>query len=223
MAALAYLFKMLIDPRGTSREILEKNDIKISLCIVLNFGIIMAAGMLISYFTKGYPPPPQDLKIWIEAWGEFTMLPFLKLPAESYRLVQAIFMIPLVLAIWILMAGSARLLSALFGGKSSFDQFASLFGLSFFVFWIIASIFDTVMSGVLGGFVLAALRLEYGVVVKDIISAVYPLTYIVLFGLGGIYNAIVVHEADGLSVIKTSIIGLVTFAWPVVLIALLLR
>ena len=41
------------------------------------------------------------------------------------------------------------------------------FSLSLFSFWILAAVMDTLISGVFGSFVLKALHLEYGRVVKN--------------------------------------------------------
>ena len=50
-----------------------------------------------------------------------------KVPTQHYRLAQAIFMTPLVVAIWIWMAGSARLLSIGFGGRVTYRQYLILY------------------------------------------------------------------------------------------------
>ena len=82
--------------------------------VVFVFASILEASFLISYLKGDYPPDPEELRLSIEAWGEFAMLPFVKIPAESYRLTIAIFMIPLVLGAWIVMAGFTRPLPVLF-------------------------------------------------------------------------------------------------------------
>jgi hypothetical protein len=152
------------------------------------------------------------------------MLPFLKVPAESYRLAMAIFTVPLMLAIWMLMAGSARLLSILSGrGRVSFDQYLNLFGFGFFAFMIVAAALDFLYSGVFGGFVLAALEKEYGPIVKSVVAAFPPVMYTTLYGLGGAYNAIAAREGKGYSIPSTLIVGCVTFSWPTLLVTLLLR
>lgn len=223
MKTLSYLFQMIIHPRRTSQALLKEKSLIPAFWVVFGFGAIFAISFLISHFKGDYPPPAEELELWIEAWGEFTMLPFIKIPAEQYRLLQAIFIVPLTLAIWILMAGSARLLSILFGGKTSFDQYASLFGFSFFVFWILATIIDAVLSGVFGEVVLSALRLEYGTTGRNLIVYFYPIMYTILFGLGGVYNAIVTIEAEHFSAWKAALIGMVTFIYADILIACLIR
>jgi len=179
--------------------------------------------MLISHLQGDYPPPPADLKTWIDAWGSFTMLPFINVPAESYRLTQAIFMIPLMFVIWMLMAGSARLLSILFGRKTSFDQYLNLVVFGFFPWMILSSVLDGLMSGVFGGFVLSALRMEHGPLVKNLITNYYPIMYSVLFGVGGVYIALAARRADGIKWWQAVLVGFATFIWPTLLGALLLR
>ena len=178
---------------------------------------------MISHVKADYPPPPDELNIWIETWGEFAMLPFVKIPAEKYRLAQAIFMIPMVIAIWILMAGSAKTLSILFNGKVAFRQYLNLFGFSFFVFWIMGSILDTIYSGILGEIVLNALKLEYGQYVKIFVTYFPSIMWVGVLSLGGIYNAIVIHETERFSFTKSALMGMVTFVWPIVLISTLVR
>ncbi len=223
MKSLSYLWKMVIHPRRTTDELFQEKNPLPALWIILGFGLIFAVMMLISHLQGGYPPPPADLKTWIEAWGSFTMLPFINVPAESYRLVQAIFMIPLMFVIWMLMAGSARLLSISFGSKTSFDQFLNLLVFSFFPWWILASVMDGLMSGVFGGFVLSALRMEHGVLAKNLITNFYPVMYSVLFGLGGVYNGLATYRAGGLKWWQAALIGFITFFWPLFFATILLR
>jgi hypothetical protein len=214
---------MLVRPRRTARELLSEGEIYPSLIVVLGFALLESLLFLISYLAGDYPPPAGELRTWIDTWGEFAMLPFIKVPAESYRLAQAIFMVPLTLAIWILMAGSARLLSILFGrGRVSFEGYLNLFGFSFFAFMIVTAALDFTFSSVFENFA-SALRGEHGTFARSAAAMFPPAMYTVLYGLGGLYNAIVAREGEGYSIPKTAIVGIVTFSWPMVLISLLLR
>jgi hypothetical protein len=214
--SLALLPKMVFRPRKIARELLVEKTIHPSLIVVLGFALSESLLFLISYLAGDYPPPAGELRIWIETWGEFSMLPFIKVPAESYRLTMAIFIVPLMIAIWILMAGSARLLSIIFGGgRISFDQYLNLFGFSFFAFMIVAAVLDFTFSSVFGNFV-SALRGEHGTFARSTAAAFPPAMYTVLYGLGGLYNAIVAREGEGYSIPKTAIVGIVTFSWPMV-------
>ena len=128
-----------------------------------------------------------------------------------------------MLAIWILMAGSARLLSLFFGGgRVSCEGYLNLLGFSFFVFMIAAVALDFAFSDVFRNFV-EALRGDYGMFARSAVAAFPPAMYTVLYGLGGFYNAIVACEGEGYSFSKAAIVGIVTFLWPMVLISLLLR
>lgn len=223
METISRLLRIIQHPRKVSRELLKEETVYPSLSVVLGFGIVLSLLFLYSHLQGDYPPPPGDLETWIEAWGEFSMLPFINIPVESYRLAQAIFMTPLVIAVWMLMAGSAKILSSLFGGKVSYVQYLNLFGFSFFVFWITGSFLDMVYSGIFGGFALEALRWEYGSFIRSFAVNFPPVMWTTVLSLGGIYNGIAIHEGERFSIGKTALIALVTFAWPIVLVSLLVR
>jgi hypothetical protein len=159
----------------------------------------------------------------IEAWGEFSMLPFLNIPAEVYRLFLAEIMIPLLLAIWILMAGSARLISILFGGKVTYKQYLILFSYSFFSFFLIASILDMIYSGLMFRVIMSALRGEYGPLVRQGFILYPAFFWVTALGLAGIYNGIVCQEGEGWAWWKSALVAVVTFVWPMVLISFTLR
>lgn len=214
---------MVVRPRQTTDELLHEPSLLPALWVILGFGLLTGAGMLISHLKGEYPPPPADLQTWIEAWGEFTMLPFIKTPPETYRLVQAIMMVPLMFTIWILMAGTARLLSIAFGSETTFDQYLSLLAFSFFPWWILATVLDSILSGAFGGFVLAALRLEHGPLVRNLIVNFYPFMYTVVFGIGWVCNSLAAHRAGGLRGWQAALIGFAAFFWPLFLATLLLR
>ncbi|MBN1581395.1 MAG: hypothetical protein JXA89_11900 [Anaerolineae bacterium] len=224
MEPLIKLCKMIIHPKRTSREILQDTkSIRQATTIVIGFGAVLTLLFLISHLTQDYPPPADELATWIETWGEFPMLPFLKIPAEQYRLAQALFGLPLVLAIWILMAGSARLLSVAFKGQVPYEQYLSLFGFSFFAFWILGQILDITYSAILEDAILRALRMEYGAAIKEIVALFPAVMWTGVLTLGGIYNGIVTYESEGFSAIKAGAIAMATFVWPIVLISVLIR
>jgi hypothetical protein len=209
---------------------LQDENIHASLAVVLGFALVLSFLFLVSHFRGDYPPPPKDLETWIETWGEFAMLPFVKIPAEDYRLAQALFFTPLILGTWILMAGTARTLSLLWDGRVSFAQYLNLFGFSFFTFWILGSVLDMVYSGLLGRHMLQALRGGNGPLVKMVFAQFPSLMWTIVLGLGGVYNAIVSHEGEQAaqetrwtSGLKAALVGVATFFWPMVLISLLVR
>lgn len=223
MNAIRNLWMIVIHPRRTSQAIAQDRSIFPSLAVVLVFGLIYALLFLMSHLAHDYPPPAGELKVWIDTWGEFAMLPFVKIPAENYRLAQAIFIIPLVLAIWLLMAGSARVLSVVWGGKVSFEQYLNVLGYSFFAFWIVGQVLDMSYSGILWPWILPALRMEYGPGIQAFCANFPSVMWTVSLSLGGLYNGIVTYELERFSLWKVVVIGLVTLAWPIVLISILLR
>jgi hypothetical protein len=206
---------------------LRQETLNASLAIVLGFGIVVGLLFARSHLAQDYPPPPDALETWIETWGEFAMLPYLKIPAERYRLAQALLMIPLSLAVWILMAGSARVLCVLFGGRTTFVQYANLFGHSFYVFWALAVLLDGLYTLLLGDHLLRALRLEYGPLARAFVAHYPPLMWTLALGVGAAYNGIVAYESEEatgiVAVLKAAAIAVATGFWPIALSALLLR
>lgn len=223
MVVLTRLLYIIINPRRTAQQILKEKKLTPALGVVIGFGLIFSTLSLISYFKGDYPPSPDELQTWIDAWGEFTMLPFLKIPAERYRLAQGLFFTPLVFAIWILMAGTARVFSIAWVGKGGFMEYLNLFAYSFFAFWILSSLLDMIYSGLLGLFVLNALRMAYGPAVRTVVASFPPVMYTTLLGMGGIYNGLMIHEREGFSLHKTILIGMMVFVWPIFLISILIR
>jgi hypothetical protein len=223
MKTLTYLWKMLISPRRTSRELAEEPRVRYAAALVLAYGAALSLGFLIGAINHAYPPPPDVLAVWIKTWGEFTMLPFLKIPAENYRAFLAIIMIPLSLTIWMLMAGTAKLLSLLFKGNARYEQYLNLMGFGFFPFLWIAAILDLIYSGLLEPLALPALNLQYGAWARAFFLWFPPLEYTILYGLGGIYNGIAAQTAERWAVWKSVAVGVLTFIWPFLLITALLR
>ncbi len=214
---------MIPHPGKTSREIAGAASIAPSLVVVTSFGVVHGLLFYISYLAKDYPPAPAVLEVWIRAWGEFSMLPFLKIPAESYRLFLAFAMLPIALGAWMLMAGSAKILSGLFGGKASYDQWLNLTCFSFFPFLILAALLDILYSGLLGSFIVPGLQMEYGPAANAFFLYFPQLFYPVLLALGGVYTAIAARRVEGFSLWKSGLIGMIAFAWTTMLWATLLR
>jgi hypothetical protein len=223
MKTLVMIRFMLLSPRRTSRALRNERNIAPSFWLVLGYGGLVALGFLISALQRDYPPPPETLAVWIAAWGEFTMLPFLKISPENYRPFEAILMLPLALAIWMLMAGSGRLLSILFGGRVSYEAYLNLFGLAFFPFLLLAAVLDTIYSGFLDPFIVPALQNVYGPLARIFFTNFPPLMYIIVLGLGAVYNSIAVHSAEGFGWLKAILSGFIAFAWAILLLTVLLR
>jgi hypothetical protein len=210
---------MIIAPRKTARELLAETSLLWPSSIVLILGFISSIGFYIGYLQHAYPLP----KEMVEAWGSFAMLPFFNIPAEEYRLFLAIIMVPFLLGLWALMAGAANLLSRILGGKVTFKQYLILFAYSFFSFYLIASILDSIYSGLMFGQIMRALRNEYGPTIRQLFI-LYPMIFWpTALGLAGIYNGIVCQEGEGWAIWKSILVAAVTFALPMLAISLTLR
>jgi hypothetical protein len=223
MNTISKFWKIIVAPQRTALELARENSIRSSLSVVLSLGFVLALMNLASALAHDFPPPADEFQTWIDAYGEFAMLPFLNIPPEHYRLAQAIFAIPLVLALWILMAGSAKLLSILFGGKVSYDQYLNLLCFSFFTFWILAGVIDTAINLLSGDYMLSSLRGEHGVFARGFYVYSFSINWTVLLTVGGVYNGLVSYFTEKFAAWKAVVIGMVTMAWPIVLTSLLLR
>jgi hypothetical protein len=220
----ARVVKIIARPRRTAREILaDPGSLRGATAFVLAYAVAVSVLFLSSHLAGDYPPPPEELATWTGTWGEFAMLPFVEIAPERYRLAQAIFFTPLVLATWMLMAGSARLISAFWRGRIGYTQYLSLFGFSFFVFWALASGLDLCYSLAMGDLVVPVLRGEHGPMARALAAGFPPVVWTLLLGLGAVYNGIVTYEGEGFSVPRTMLVSAVTVFWPFSLITFLIR
>jgi hypothetical protein len=191
--------------------------------LVLGASLFLATGMFVSYLNRDYPPAPDVLKIWLDTWGEYLMLPFLKIPPESYRLFLAAIMVPLGFALWMLMAGTAKLLSLLLGGRASYEQYLVITAFSFFPFWILAGIMDSIFSGAIDGYVLQALTGQLGPFATVFWKNVPAFFYTFLYGLGGVWIGIGTAGVERFKWWKAVLIAAFSFGWPMLLMSVLIR
>lgn len=216
-------FRILFSPFQSARALPAAVRVRPAALLVLSASLFLAVGMFVSYLRRDYPPAPDVLKIWIATWGEFPMLPFLKIPAESYRLFLAVIMVPLGFAMWMLMAGTARLLSLLMGGRASYEQYLVITAFSFFPFWILAGIIDSIFSGVIDGYVLQALTGQYGPFATAFWKNFPSFFYTILYGLGGVWIGIGAAGIERFPWWKALPVALLSFAWPMLLVSALFR
>lgn len=216
-------YNILISPFRTARGLPAAVRVRPAALLVLAAGLFMAVGMLISHLSHAYPPAPHVLKIYVDAWGEYLMLPFLKIPPESYRLFLAVIFIPFAFAIWMLMAGTGKLLSLLMGGHASFEQYLVITAFGFFPFWISAGVIDTIFSGVIDGYVLQALTGQLGPFATAFWSSFPQFFYTFLYGLGGVWIGISTAGVESFRWWKAVLVSLFTFGWPMLLMSVLVR
>jgi hypothetical protein len=216
-------FRILISPFYSAKAMPASVRVRPAALLVLGAGLFMAVGTLISYLSHEYPPAPDVLKIWVDTWGEFLMLPFLKIAPESYRLFIAAILVPLAFTMWMLMAGTAKLLSLLMKGHASFEQYLVITAFGFFPFWILAGIIDSIFSGVIDGYVLQALTGQLGSFATAFWTNFPKFFYTALYGLGGVWIGISTAGVESFKWWKAVLIAFFSFAWPMVLITVLLR
>jgi hypothetical protein len=216
-------FRILFSPFRTAKALPASVRVRTAALLVLGAGLLMASGTLVSYLKHSYPPAPDVLKIWVDAWGEFLMLPFLKIPPESYRLFTAIILVPLALAMWMLMAGTAKMLALVLRGHASYEQYLVITAFGFFPFWILAGIIDTIFSGVIDGYVLQALTGHLGPFATAFWTNFPKFFYTILYALGGVWIGIATVGVESFKWWKAIPIAFFSFAWAMLLITVLLR
>ena len=214
---------MLLHSKRTGKELAADTRLKPVTTFIIAFGLLLSLMFLISHLKQDYPPSPDVLAIWVEHWGEGVMLPFFSIPAESYRGFQAAIMLPFCLAIWMLMGGTGRLLARLFSGVHSFETYLRITGFAFFTCWLIAAFLDYLYSGVFSEFVLRGLQGEFGPLVGTLLQYFPPVAYTFLFGLAGVNITLATRTIEDFPWWKAIIVGIATFAWPMALVASVVR
>jgi len=214
---------MLFHPGRTGKALASETSLKPVATLVIVFGVVYGLIFLKSYLAHDYPPPPEELAVWVEHWGEGVMLPFFNLPAESYRGFQAAIMLPFALALWMLMGGSARLLTSLMGGKHSYDTYLKIAGFTFFTIWVISAFLDFLYSSVFWEYVSRGLQGEYGPVVDTLLANFMPFEYTLLYGLMAVNVTIATRAIEGFAWWKAAIVGIAAFVWPMALVSSVVR
>ena len=223
MLVIRRMWFILWRPRRTGQEITHDENIWPALGLVGIFAVVLGLAYLATYFAKAFPPPPADWQVWLDTWGEAFMNPFLPIPLESYRLFLAVAIIPGVIGLWLVMGGIGRLFSQAFHGKASFQQYLSLFGFSFFPFWIIAALIDFLYMGLAGPYIVPALNMAYGPAVRTIVYLMPLALYPLLLGLGGVYIAVSTYTLERFAAWKCALVGLVNAGSGIAVLSLLVR
>jgi hypothetical protein len=223
MAVLRLTWRFFTHPQRAGGEGAWRGAARQALAFVAGFACLLGLAYLVSYLNHGYPPSPADWEVWIQTWGKAWMEPFIPVPLEHYRLFLAGAVIPGVLLLWVGMAGAGRLLSWIFHGKVTFQQYLGLFGFSFFPFWVIAGVIDFVYMGFVSPYIVPALNMEYGPLARELVYAAPMVIYVIPMAAGGVYNAIVTRAAEGFAAWKAAVTGIVTAGLALAVITLLVR
>jgi hypothetical protein len=219
---------MLLHPRRAGQVHAVSPDLRSAGWLVIGFGLWYGGMFYLSHLARDYPPGPEVLAVWVAAWGEFAMLPFIAIPAESYRLFLAFASLPLALAAWMLMGSTAYLLSRLLSGQVRYESFLCLTAFAFFPIWILTALLDMAYNALLGAYIIPALTRQYGTLAYAFYQNFPVLEYTLLFGLAGVLIAVASWSAERAasghpSAWKAALIGWAAFAWPTLLVAVLVR
>jgi hypothetical protein len=223
MVVIRKIWSVLWHPLRTSREIALEDSLSPAFILVIIFAVLLGAAYFITFFLKTYPPPPAEMQVWIDTWGQSFMMPFLPIPLESYRLFMSIAVVPGIIILWLGMAAIGSLFSKLFKGKSTFKQYLEIFGFSFFPFWIIAAILDFLYMGFVNPYIVPALQLAYGPLIRTLVYLVPLVMYPVLLGLGGVYNGLATYAVEGFSAWKCILVGCVTGVLAIAILSMIVR
>ncbi len=223
MKTLRYLLGIFTHPIRTGKELANEKQIRHALLLVLGISGYLALGFLISYSKGDYPPDAQTLEVWIKAWGSFSMLPVVNVPLEKYRLLMAIIGVPVGMMIWILGAGTARLLTRLFGGRLEFDQFLNVVAFTIFPFWLLSGLLDPANFDFMNANMVPALTGQMGPLAQGFYTWYPQIMYPVVQGLGALYMGLIIHANEKQAIWKTVLIAFLAFAWMIVLTGLLFR
>ncbi len=176
-------FQSFYTPRSLYSELSKSQENSSWLCVLI-YSIIYILGSLWLYF-HGFTP-------FVEPW--------IRVSKDIYYLVQAFYILPLVILMWILGTGVLHLLCRQWGGKGSFEVLFSMTGYSLWAPWYLLIIADCIHS------------------TPDWLYNLVLLTSIILI-LIGTSVAVLVEEKVNLivaffsSIISLSSIGLILFTY----------
>ncbi len=223
MLSIRRMWLIIWRPRRTGQEISLDTDIWPAVQLVVGFALLLGLAYLVTYFTRAFPPPPGDWQVWKDTWGEGIMQPFIPIALESYRLFMAIAIIPGLIGLWLAMAVIGKLFSRLFRGNASFQQYLSLFAFSYFPFWIIAALIDFLYMGLAAPYIVPALNMEYGPLVRTVVYLMPLGLYPLLLSLGGVYTAMATYTLEHFSTWKCALVGLLNTILAIGVLSLLVR
>jgi len=156
--------------------------------------------------------------------GSFFAEPFIPIPKEVYRLWQALFIVPMYLSAWILLAGCAHVAAKAFGGKGSFRENLNVLGFAYFVPLYFFVVIDFFLIGPAYSWNLAAARGLYGSGIQSLATAIGFLYVAIPFGVWApILSVIAIKTAQRISIWKAVAVTLIAMIPVIALFGLLIR
>ena len=214
---IRYFWGTIANPRKTFQQILSEESILVGLKPVVIFGLLAAVTYLVSYLY-GASVTMEEISA-----GMFGAEPLIPIPKETYRLWESLFILPMYLTAWILLAGFARLACRAFGGNRSSRENLNVLGFAYFVPLYFFVVFDFFLIGPAYSWNLAAARGIYGTEIQRFAS-VFGFLYIgIPFIWAPILTAIAVRSIEKFSLWKTLVVTLIAIIPPNALFTMLIR
>ena len=214
---VGYFWGTIAHPRKTFPQILSEKSISVGLAPVLVFGFLAAVTYLVSYLYGA------SLTIEELYAGSFFTEPFIPIPKETYRLWEAMFILPMYLTAWLSLAGFARLATKAFGGERSFREYLNVLGFAYFVPLYFFVAFDFFLVGPAYSWNLAASRGLYGTELQSF-AKILGLLYVgIPFSWAPVLAFVGIKSTERVSWWKAVVITVIALIPPNALFTLLIR
>jgi hypothetical protein len=212
-----YFRGTVVTPRKTFQQIASEKSILVGLTPVITFGFLAAITYFVSYLY-GASVTMEEV-----AAGMFGAEPLIPIPKETYRLWESIFILPMYLTAWILLALFARLASKEFGGNRSFRENLNVLGFAYFVPLYFFVVFDFFLIGPAYSWNLAAARGMYGTEVQRFASVLGFLYIGIPFTWSPILTGIAIRSIEKFPLWKTLVVTLLAIIPPNALFTVFIR
>lgn len=212
-----YFWRTIAYPRSTFQRLVNEKSLLVGLIPVIIFGFLAAITYFVSYI---YGASVTMEEIYT---GRFGVEPLIPIPKETYRLWESLFILPMYLTAWILLALFARLVSKAFGGKRCFKEFLNVFGFAYFVPLYFFVVFDFFLIGPAYSWNLAAARGIYGAEVRSFASVLGFLYIGIPFTWAPILAFVAIRSVEKMPWLKAVAVTLIAIIPPNALFTVFIR
>ncbi len=215
---VGYFWGTIVCPGKTFQRIHKEESISIGLTLVIVFGFLAGITYFVSYL---YGASTTLEEVYA---GNFIAEPFIPISKETYRLWESLFILPMYLTAWVLLAGSARFVAKTLGGKGSFKKILNVLGFAFFVHLYFFVVFDLFLIGPAYSWNLAAARGLYGPGIQSFASALAFFYIGFPFGIWApLLTLIAIKAAERISLWKAVVVTLIAMIPSYALFTILIR
>ena len=129
---IIFQLEIVIHPINTLKKFLiDENRLLYRFLTILLFGLFYTLGVILAYIFEHHP---------------YGIAIILKIPPEKYYLYESLFLLPVTICTWILLAGLIQIISMPIKGKGSFEDTLALIGLPFYILIIFMFIPDMLVD-----------------------------------------------------------------------------